>query len=410
MADIQPFTISIPGKQLDDLKLRLSLARFPDELDEAGWEYGAPLADIKRITQYWKENYDWRAAEHRLNATFLQFTTSITVEGFDPIKLHFIHQRSRIANAIPLLFVHGWPGSFIEALKIVQELSSPSDPKAPAFHVIAPSLPNFGFSEAPKKKGFAVAQYAEIVHKLMLKLGYTEYATQAGDWGFHITRTLCLHYPQHCKAIHVNMDEGSQPKFTSNPLLALEYATTPFTEREIKGRERTEWMLRESSGYRTQQSTKPQTLGYSLADSPVGLLSWIYEKICEWSDKYPWTEDEICTWMSIYWFSTAGPAASLRIYYEEVHRWDDPARRVTRDRTRQYIGGVKLGLTHSPAEVRVYPSTWTRTQGDVVFERFYDSGGHFFAYEKPEHLIADVRDMYGRGGGAEGVIKGKNGY
>lgn len=209
MADIKPFTISIPEKSLDDLKLRLSLARFPDELDDAEWEYGAPLADIKRLTQYWKDEYDWRAAEKKLNATFVQFTTPITVEGFDPLNIHFIHQRSAVKNAIPLLFVHGWPGSFIEAVKIVKELSSPTDPKAPAFHVVAPSLPNFGFSDAPKKRGFAVAQYAELAQKLMMKLGYTEYVTQAGDWGFHITRTLMLHYPQHCKANHVNMDEGS---------------------------------------------------------------------------------------------------------------------------------------------------------------------------------------------------------
>lgn len=409
MADIKPFTISIPEKSLDDLKLRLSLARFPDELDDAEWEYGAPLDDIKRLTQYWKDEYDWRAAEKRLNATFVQFTTPITVEGFDPLNIHFIHQRSAVKNAIPLLFVHGWPGSFIEAVKIVKELSSPRDPKAPAFHVVAPSLPNFGFSDAPKKRGFAVAQYAELAQKLMMKLGYTEYVTQAGDWGFHITRTLMLHYPQHCKANHVNMDEGLPPSFLKNPLLALEYATTPDTQREIKGRERTEWMLQESSGYRAQQSTKPQTLGYALADSPMGLLAWIYEKICEWTDKYPWTEDEICTWMSIYWFSTAGPAASLRIYYEEYHRWDDPKKRVTRENTRSYIPG-KLGISHQPQEVRVYPSTWTRTQGDIVFERFYDSGGHFFAYEKPAHMIADVREMYGKGGGAASVVPGKDGY
>ena len=409
MADIKPFKILIPNSSLEDLKLRLSLARFPDELNDAGWEYGAPLVDVKRLTRHWRDHYNWRAAEEQLNV-LPQYTTRITVEGFDALNIHFIHRRSQVANAVPLLFVHGWPGSFIEATKVAQELSSPTDAKAPAFHFVAPSLPNFGFSEAPRKKGFAVAQYAETVHKLMLKLGYTEYVTQGGDWGFHITRTLSLHYPQHCKATHVNMDEGSPPTLRTHPLLALRYALTPATPHEIKGRERTSWFLRESSGYRAQQSTKPQTLGYALADSPVGLLAWIYEKIREWSDAYPWTDDEVCTWVSIYWFSIAGPAASLRIYYEECHQWDDTARRVTRDRTRQYIGGVKLGLTHSPAEVRVLPSAWTRTQGDTVFERTYDSGGHFFAYEKPTHLIADVREMYGRGGGAAGVIQGKDGY
>lgn len=416
MADIQPFTISIPDSALEDLRLRLSLARFPDELDAAEWEYGAPLADVKRLTAYWKDKHDWRGAEKRLNA-MPQFTTPISVDGFDPLKIHFIHQKSQVAGAIPLLFVHGWPGSFIEAVKIWEKLSSPepvsdsASPPPPAFHFVALSLPGYGFSETAKKKGFALAQYAETAHKLMLKLGYDEYVTQGGDWGYYITRTISLLYPEHCKATHVNMDQGEAPTFSSNPILALQHAVTPYTETETTGLARTEWFLSQGSGYRAQQSTKPQTLGYSFADSPVGLLAWIYEKLHDWTDSYPWTDDEVCTWIAIYWFSTAGPAANLRIYYEATHEWDNPARRVTRDRTRRWIGGgVKLGLSHSPAELRVLPTLWTHTQGNVVFDRTHDSGGHFFAYERPEHLIGDVRAMFGKGGGAEGVVKGKSGY
>ncbi|KAK5063115.1 hypothetical protein LTR84_005191 [Exophiala bonariae] len=412
MADIQPFTISIPDSALEDLKLRLSLAKFPDELDGAEWEYGSPLADVKRLTAYWKDKHDWRAAEKQLNK-MPQFTTSITVDGFDPLTIHFIYQKSARANATPLLFVHGWPGSFIEASKIWERLSSPEAgaTSAPAFDFVALSLPGYGFSETAKKKGFALAQYAETAHKLMLKLGYDEYVTQGGDWGYYITRTISLLYPTHCKATHVNMDQGEAPTYASNPLLALQHAVTPYTEYETKGLARTKWFLEQGSGYRAQQSTKPQTLGYGLADSPVGLLAWIYEKLHDWTDRYPWTDDEVCTWVAIYWFSAAGPAANLRIYYEATHEWDNPARRVTRDRTRQWIGGgVKLGLTHSPAELRVLPKAWTHTQGNVVFDRTHDSGGHFFAYERPDHLIGDVRDMYGKGGGAAGVVKGKSGY
>ncbi|KIV98013.1 hypothetical protein PV10_01707 [Exophiala mesophila] len=412
MTDITPFNINIPDSSISDLQQRLSLARFPDELDSAGWDYGAPLADVKRLTAYWKDKFNWRAAEKNLNL-MPQFTTPISVAGFDqPLTIHFIHQKSPVANAIPLLYVHGWPGSFYEGSKIWKELANPSpSSEAPAFHFVALSLPGYGFSSTPRTKGFALAQYAETAHKLMLKLGYDEYVTQGGDWGYYITRTIAILYPQHCKATHVNFDQGEAPSWTQFPGLALKHAVTPYTEREKKGLARTKWFLEEGSAYRAQQSTKPQTLGYGLTDSPVGLLAWIYEKLHDWSDGYPWTEDEVCTWVSIYWFSTAGPAASLRIYYESTHEWDDPQRRVTRDRTRLWVGGgVKLGLTHSPGELRVLPQTFTHTQGHVVFDRSYDSGGHFFAFEKPEHLISDVREMFGKNGGAAGVVTGKDGY
>ncbi|KIX04125.1 uncharacterized protein Z518_07678 [Rhinocladiella mackenziei CBS 650.93] len=411
MADIQPYTISIPDSSLSDLNTRLSLARFPDEIEAADWDYGTPLADVKRLTSYWQDKYDWRETEKNLN-TLPHYMTTIQVDGFEPLKIHFLHQKSSVENAIPLLFVHGWPGSFLEATKIMDKLTSPeSGSGAPAFHFVALSLPNYGFSEGPKKKGFAIAQYAETCNKLMLKLGYTEYVTQGGDWGYYITRAISLRYPKHCKATHVNMDQGNPPKWIRHPSLAFQHAIKPYNAREKEGLARTKWFVEEGSGYRAQQATKPQTLGYALADSPVALLAWIYEKLRDWTDSYSWTEDEVCTWMSIYWFSAAGPAANLRIYYEATHEWDNPATRITRDRTREYIGGgVKLGLTHAPKELRVLPSSWTRTQGDVVFERSHDSGGHFFAWEKPELLIKDVRDMFGRKGGAAGVVKGKTGY
>ncbi len=169
--------------------------------------------------------------------------------------------------------------------------------------------------------------------------------------------------------------------------------------------------MAESSGYRMQQNTKPQTLGYGLSDSPIALLSWIYEKLHDWSDSYPWTEEELCTWMSIYWFSTAGPAASLRIYYESQHENDPPATRVTYGRASEYIGGgVKLGVTQAPKENRVLPSSWMRTQGDVVFERRHEKGGHFFAWERPDDLVGDVREMFGKKGGAFNIVEGRSGY
>ncbi|KPI43493.1 putative epoxide hydrolase [Cyphellophora attinorum] len=412
MSDIKPFTISVPDQALDDLKKRLSLAKFPhDELDGAGWDYGAPLDDVKRLTAYWRDAYDWRKAEAALNQ-HPHFTTSIQCVGFEALQIHFIHQRSHVADAIPLLFVHGWPGSFLEALKIYKPLTDPGpNSSAPAFHFVALSLPNYAFSSGSKKKGFALAQYAETCNRLMLKLGYNEYVTQGGDWGYFITRTMSLLFPENVKATHVNMDHGERPSFLSNPILAAKHNLRPYTSREREGFARGAWFQKDGSGYRSEQSTKPQTLGYAFADSPVALLAWIYEKLHDWTDSYPWTPDEICTWMSIYWFSQAGPAANIRIYYEAIHKWDDPKTRVTRDRTRRYIGGgVKLGLSHSPKELSVLPSSWTRTQGNVVYEKTWNEGGHFFAWEKPDHLVHDVRTMFGKGGGAYNVIKGKSGY
>lgn len=213
----------------------------------------------------------------------------------------------------------------------------------PAFHVIAPSLPNFGFSAGATKKGFGLPQYAETCHKLMLKLGYDQYATQGGDWGTMITRIMDLLYPASIKASHINMVRGHRPTWTSNPLLSLRHAITPYNAREKGGFARTTWFVTEGTGYQKEQATKPQTLGYSLTDSPVGLLAWIYEKLHDWTDAYPWTDDEILTWVSIYYFSTAGPAASLRIYYEAAHDL-----KVGRLRTETYIPHVKLGLSHFP--------------------------------------------------------------
>jgi pimeloyl-ACP methyl ester carboxylesterase len=299
MAEIIPFRISVPDSQISDLKDRLSRARFPDELDAAAWDLGSPLADVQRLARYWGEAFDWRRAEARLNE-FPQFTTALQADGFEPLRIHFIHQRSSAPGAIPLLYVHGWPGSFYEGTKIIGPLAQGGGDGVPAFHVVAPSLPNYGFSEGSKKRGFAIAQYAEVFHKLMLRLGYDEYVTQGGDWGWAITRTLSLRYPRHVKAQHLNMDMGRPPSLLEHPRLAVEGAFTPYTEREKKGLARTRWFRERGMGYNNLQSTKPQTLGYALTDSPVALLAWIYEKLHDWTDSYPWTDDEICTWISIY--------------------------------------------------------------------------------------------------------------
>ncbi|KAJ8131652.1 hypothetical protein O1611_g1973 [Lasiodiplodia mahajangana] len=412
MADIKPYRIEVSESQLKDLKARLSLAKFPDELDGAGWDMGAPLADVKRLTKYWEASHDWKKAENELNE-LPNFVTNIQCDGFEPLAIHFVHIRSKVKGAIPLLWIHGWPGHFYEGIKIMKPLTEGGDGiQYPAFDLVAPSLPNFGFSEGPRTRGFTLAQYAETLNKLMLKLGYNEYVTQGGDWGTHISRALGHLFPKHVKATHLNMDSGNPPEFFTHPLLAIQHAMIPYSKREREGQKRSHWFEQEGRGYNHEQSTKPQTLGYGLADSPVALLAWIYEKLHDWTDGYPWTDDEVCTWVSIYWFSTAGPAASARIYYERQHAStpNRPSNSLPQPDIRKYSPGVKLGYSHFPMDLVVLPKTWIRTLGDLVFDRAHKDGGHFASWERPDEIVQDLRDMFGKGGGAFGCVKGATGY
>ena len=229
--------------------------------------------------------------------------------------------------------------------------------------------------------------------------------TQGGDWAYFVTRAMGSLYPQHCKASHLNYNLGEAPKWTGSPLLALQHATTPYSQRDKDFLARRHWFINEGSGYRYEQGTKPQTIGYALHDSPVALLAWIYEKLHDWTDNYPWTEDEILTWVSIYYFSTAGPAASVRIYYEATH-----TDFIHRAHLTAWIPSVKLGFAYFPREISPVPKTWGRTLGPVVYESDYDRGGHFAAWERPDAIVEDLRKMFGKKGGAYGVIKGKEGY
>jgi len=226
---------------------------------------------------------------------------------------------------------------------------------------VAPSLPNFGFSQKILKPGFALSQYAETCHRLMQDLGYEKYVTQGGDWGFYITRSMGILYPDNVLASHINMVRAHAPTFTSQPVLALQHAMTPYTDAESKGMKRSEWFLTDGQAYRQLQATKPQTLSYAFADSPVALLAWIYEKLVDWTDSYQWTDDEVLTWVSVYWFSTAGPNAHIRIYYEAQHNPTDLI--PNRERTSQWVDRVKLGVAHFPNEITVVPRLWAKTLG-----------------------------------------------
>ncbi|KAJ7152716.1 Alpha/Beta hydrolase protein [Mycena crocata] len=405
-----PFTIFVPQEQLDTLQRKLELTRFPDELDDAGWSYGAPLADVKRLVSRWTNGYDWRKHEALLNAELPQFTRDISVDGFGTLNIHYVHKRSALADAIPLLFVHGWPGSFIEARKITPLLTE-VHPDQPSFHVVALSLPGYGFSEAPTKKGFGMNQYAEVGHKLMLALGYNEYVAQGGDWGSMISRKIATVYGgKHAKAWHTNFPVTRGPELTLNPLrwlsvLAMILPLFWLSAARKAGLLRAQEVQRTAIGYMQLQSTKPQTLGYALADSPAGLLAWIYEKLVAWTDGFPWDDDEVLTWISVYYFSRAGPAASLRIYYEVTSIDGNIAPSMHAP-----LPTIPLGYSYFPGEVFDLPRSWARQNGNVVFEAEHDAGGHFAAHEVPALLVGDLRKMFGRGGPAYGVVSGRTGY
>ncbi|KAM5343318.1 hypothetical protein ACJ41O_014284 [Fusarium nematophilum] len=396
MSNIRPFKIDVPDSELASLKAKLESATFADQVEFSDdWKYGTPLSDIKRLAAYWKDGFDWRAQEAKLNE-IPQFTSNISVGGFGDIEVHFLHQKSSKPDSIPLLFCHGWPGSFLEVLKILPLLTEPEN--GPSFHVVAPSLPNFGFSDGVSKPGFSLPQYAETVHKVMLNLGYDKYG---GDWGYIITRLIGVQYPKNCLASHVNFVRVTHPPtFLKSPWLYLWHTLVPYADHEKAGLARTAWFRDEGFGYNVEQSTKPSTLGFGLADSPVALLAWVYEKLHDWTDDYPWTDDEILTWISVYQFSKAGPAANVRIYYESKHS--------ELERTQKgfdYVPNVPLGLSYFPKDLLVPPKSWGRTLGPVVFERVHPDGGHFAAHERPKELADDLRQMFGHKGGASHVAR-----
>ncbi len=378
--DIREFTISVSDQAIEDLRQRLALTRLPDQINNTSWEYGTDRAFLRGLIDYWQTDFDWRAQEQMLNE-FDQFKTSI--EGLD---IHFIHQRSPHPEAIPLLIVHGWPGSIAEFHKIIGPLTNPTEhggDAANAFHVIAPSLPGFGFSDKPDEPGYSPEKIAHLLAALMERLGYQRYGLQGGDWGAIINRYHAFHYSDRVIGLHSNFvladDAGGQ-------------ATATPEELEQRTR-RAEYMLNEV-GYQQIQGTKPQTLGYALNDSPAGLAAWITEKFHGWTDipqdargnvYDKFSMDELLINVSIYWF-TESITSSTRIYYE--------------NRNAPRIGGplgfvsVPTAGAVFPAEIYVTPRGWAERSYNIVRWTIMPRGGHFAAMEEPELLIDDIRAFY----------------
>jgi pimeloyl-ACP methyl ester carboxylesterase len=368
---IEPFRIAVPQADLDELHRRLDAARWPDELPGAGWDYGVGSDHLRDLAGYWRSGFDWRAQERRLNE-LPQFTTEI-----DGQRVHFAHLRSSTPDAVPVLLTHGWPSTFADFAGLAGPLADPTAhgaPDAPAFHVVIPSLPGFGFSGPTRERGWDVARIARAWAELMRRLGYDRYLVQGGDWGSLISPEVARADPDHVLGVHVNALVTSIDWNSPNPFEGL----TAEQAAEVRGY-LAAWQ--ERSGYATVQSTRPQTLAHALLDSPVGLLGWDLEWFVDYdparTEQTPVDRDAILTDVSITWFTgTAGSSARL---YKESRSAFAPGRR-----------------TDVPTAVAVFPGDGSvraiaERSNTIVRWTQYPRGGHFAALQAPDLLLDDVR-------------------
>ncbi|HEY4386164.1 MAG TPA: epoxide hydrolase [Ktedonobacteraceae bacterium] len=376
--EIRSFTINVPQTTLDDLRNRLTHTRWPDEVENAAWDYGTNYGYMKSIVDYWLHMFDWRAQEERLNQ-FAHFRTDI-----DDFGIHFIHERGRGPNPLPLIITHGWPGSFFEMHKILPLLTDPAshggDP-ADAFDVIVPSLPGYGFSDRPAVRGISTMQTAELWARLMTEgLGYTRFAAAGGDIGAGVTQRLALAHPDLLAGIHLN--------FLGSSLLSSEQPDLSEEEKRYL-RAMQQWSMQEGA-YAHLHSTKPQTLAYSLNDSPIGLAAWIIEKFRAWSDcageiERRFSKDELLTNIMIYWVTETIPS-SIRMYYEN-------ARALSPLKPGEHIE-VPAGFARFPKEIGLPPRTWAERSLRIQHWTEMPRGGHFAALEEPELLAEDLRSFF----------------
>jgi pimeloyl-ACP methyl ester carboxylesterase len=378
--DIHPFNIHVDESLLADLRRRLESVRLPQSLDVEGWEDGTSVAFMERLIKYWREQFDWRVQEARLNR-LPQFRAMI-----GGLSIHFVHQRGNGPEPLPLIMTHGWPGSFIEMEKIIPLLAEPGahggDPND-AFHVIVPSLPGYGFSQAPDRRGFSSSRVAELWFELMSGLGYTRFGAQGGDIGAGVSTWLARRFPGFVVGFHVNYISGGY-----RPPLGEGLSPTTAEEQSFLDAIAA-WAANEGA-YAHMHGTKPQTLAYSLNDSPAGLAAWIVEKFRAWSDCDGDVEqvvslDELLTDISLYWFSGTVDAA-IRMYKENRL---DPLRFKPGERVEP-----PLGVALFPRELPMPPRSWVERVHNVARWTEMPRGGHFAAMEQPELLAEDIRAFF----------------
>jgi pimeloyl-ACP methyl ester carboxylesterase len=370
---ITPFRIAIPDADLSDLADRLKRTRWPEREPVADWSQGVPLGYLEELCAHWERSYDWRAREARLNS-FPQFRTEI-----DGLGIHFLHVRSPHAGALPLVMTHGWPGSVVEFLEVIGPLADPvahGGDETDAFHVVCPSLPGYGFSDRLTTTGWGVERTGELWAQLMARLGYERYGAQGGDWGSAVTTAIGAQDPEHVAGIHLNMviaGPGRDPG--------------ELTERERAAVESLVDYEQWDSGYSKQQSTRPQTIGYLLLDSPVGLCAWILEKFWSWTDTdgdpvRALGADRILDNVMLYWLTGTG-ASSARMYWESFQR-----------RERVPVE-VPTGVSIFPKEIFRPSRRWAeRRYKNIVHWDELDRGGHFAAFEQPELFVDQLRTFF----------------
>jgi epoxide hydrolase len=367
-AEVRPFRVETPEEALEDLRDRLARTRWPEAETVGDWSQGVPIAYAKELCEYWLHKYDWRATEARLNS-FPQYRTD-----FDGLGIHFIHVRSKHENAMPLLITHGWPGSVVEQLDIIDALADPDDP-ADAFHVVVPSLPGYGFSERPVTTGWDIPRIADTWAELMTRLGYDRFAAHGGDWGSYTTATLAIRHPERLTGIHLTMPVAPKPEEpveldeADQARLGVAYA-----------------MWKGGSGYAAIQSTRPQTLGYGLADSPAAQAAWVAEKFWEWADHdgdldRAIPRDRLLDSITGHWLAGTG-ASSARLYWESYQK-------------------VPTDQVHVPTGCSIFPkNSWVprawceKRFTDLRYWRDLDEGGHFPAIEQPGVLIDELREFF----------------
>jgi pimeloyl-ACP methyl ester carboxylesterase len=392
----KPFSIHVADAVLDDLRARLARVRWPDAAPGGGWSYGTDLAYMRELVAYWRDGYDWRAHERTLNG-FRQFT--LPVAGID---VHFIHEPGVGPNPMPLLLVHGWPGSVWEFHKLIPRLTDPArfgGDAADAFTVIAPSLPGYAFSFRPGQPRFGIAEIADVFAELMTALGCPRFAAQGGDWGALVASRLGHAHAGRVIGVHLNAmfvgpDRGTREAMTGRAAASSgpPEASRPRGDRDAADAEHAylaearRWMS-EEAGYQRIQGTRPQTLAYGLTDSPVGLAAWIVEKFRAWSDcggdvERRFTKDELLTNVMLYW-ATGAIGSSFWPYYAFHHApWrPSPTARVT----------VPTGHADFPREILRPPRAWAERAYNITRWTTMPAGGHFAALEEPDLLADDVR-------------------
>jgi len=373
-AAIRPFKAHVPDHVLVDLRRRLVETKWPDQLPGTTWEYGADIKKVRELADYWQNRYDWRAQEAKINR-FDQFTTEI-----DGQQIYFIHQRSPRPDAIPLLLIHGWPGSIVEFLALIEPLTHPKDNRSPAFHVIIPSLPGFGFSGPTTNRGWGPQRMAKALVVLMDRLGYPKYGIQGGDWGSLIARDMAYQAPAHVIGLHLNLIAVDPP----NP-----DAVAQMSDAEKK---RYSYFDQPESSFFFIQAAEPQTLAYALTDSPVGWLAWMIGKFQLLTDNNgdfltAVDRDTFLTDVTLYW-ATDTVGSALRIYREHRLTREDaaPSSRLE----------TPVGYADFPKEVAVPPFRWITQTYNVVQKTDMPKGGHFAALEQPDLLLDDIRKFFAK--------------